>query len=462
MHIPHRTLSPLCLALVLLLAVTACSRAAVSTATPVPTPIPAQATPTAATAATRTPTLFGTASATAPATTPTTTPIPVPTADLTLLKRLTTIEERTSQIRGLSTSAAKEKRVVSREQLKAVLKHEEGTDAAKLKTTQSLLRFLGLLSPNDDLETLENDLLNQQVLGLFDPLSGELYVVSDSGSFSTLDEFTYSHEYTHSLQQGTFDIAKAEKGLSNNSEASSAYTALVEGDAVVTSILYAQKYLDVRELARQEQSSGGTPTMAYPKFLTDSLVFPYTTGVAFVQYLFQRGGFDAIDKAFRSPPVSTSQIIHPEKYTAGNAPENVTLPDLQAKLGTGWTKLDEDEFGEFDLRLYLELHTTTATAAKAADGWHGDRFAFLRGPNDQLLVVALFQWETAKEAREFFSAYTAGMTQQAPSVRVAATKASGLVAGQYQYLSIQGKGTLLVLASQASAAEPVVSMFTGY
>ena len=450
----------LCLALCLLLAMTACSRNA--TPTPTATAVrmvpPASPTPASGTSPAPSPA----AGVTPTADSSTATPVPAPTADPVLLKKLTTIEERTSQIRGLSASAAKEKRVVTREQLKAVLKQEEGTDSAKLKTSEALLRFLGLLSPTDDLEALENDLLNQQVLGLFDPDSGELYVVSDSASFSILDEFTYAHEYTHSLQQGSFDIAKVEKGMRGNSEASSAYTALVEGDAVVTQVLYAQKYLDLRELARQERASGGGSSTVYPKFLTDSLVFPYTTGVAFVQYLHERGGYDAVNKAFQSPPVSTSQIMHPDKYTAGNAPQAVTLPDIPAKLGSGWTKLDEDQFGEFDLRLYLELHAAPANAGRAADGWHGDRFAFLKGPNEQLLVVALFQWESTKDAQEFFSTHSAGMTQQAPGVQTGATKAAGLVGGQYQYVSVHGTGTLLVLASQASAMEPVVALFPGY
>ncbi len=53
-------------------------------------------------------------------------------------------------------------------------------------------------------------------------------------------------------------------------------------------------------------------------------------------------------------PESTEQILHPEKYTAKEAPVAVTLPaDLATRLGTGWTVPLMDTFGEFQTGIWL-------------------------------------------------------------------------------------------------------------
>ena len=44
------------------------------------------------------------------------------------------------------------------------------------------------------------------------------------------------------------------------------------------------------------------------------MIFPYLRGMVFCVKLTNEGGWKAIDEAYKNPPVSTEQILHPEKY----------------------------------------------------------------------------------------------------------------------------------------------------
>lgn len=82
------------------------------------------------------------------------------------------------------------------------------------------------------------------------------------------------------------------------------------------------------------------------------LMFPYEYGFTFVEFLFEKNGFDSIDAAFLDPPVSTEQILHPERYP-WDEPKKVTLPELENTLGETWTLIDQNVMGEWSTYLIL-------------------------------------------------------------------------------------------------------------
>ena len=81
---------------------------------------------------------------------------------------------------------------------------------------------------------------------------------------------------------------------------------------------------------------------------------------------------------------STEQILHPEKYAAGEAPVAVDLPDdlaTRARRPAGRVPL-EDTFGEFQLGDLAARggRRRRRRPTAAAAGWGGDRLAVLDGP----------------------------------------------------------------------------------
>jgi hypothetical protein len=104
-------------------------------------------------------------------------------------------------------------------------------------------------------------------------------------------------------------------------------------------------------------------------------------------------------------PLSTEQILHPDKYDSGEAPIAVELPKVAAALGAGWSEAIQDTFGEFQTRTWLrEAGVRGADATEAAAGWGGDRLAVLNGPDDAWAVVMKTEWDTAADAGEFEAA----------------------------------------------------------
>jgi hypothetical protein len=118
------------------------------------------------------------------------------------------------------------------------------------------------------------------------------------------------------------------------------------------------------------------------------------------------GGWKAVDALFAAPPVSTEQVLHPEKLAAREAPVPVTLPaDLASKIGPGWTADPDDTIGEFQLREWLTaLGVAQAQAGTAAAGWGGDRVGYVMGPDGRWLLMLVTAWDTPADAAEFQAA----------------------------------------------------------
>jgi hypothetical protein len=281
-----------------------------------------------------------------------------------------------------------------------------------VKANERVMKAFGLLPADASLSDLYVKLLGSQVAGLYNPDDKTLYVVSKSGGLGPAQRTTFAHEFDHALQDQSFDLGSLSLDGVGHGDQSTARLALVEGDATLVMSIWQLQNLsqaDLGQLLAESAADPGTQVLLdAPPVLRDSLLFPYTAGLSFVQGL-QAGGWQAVNAAFEKPPASTEQVLHPEKYASGEAPIAVTLPaDLPARLGTGWKTSFEDTNGEFSLAVWLRTNTAidTATANAAAAGWGGDRYALLEGPNGAWSVVTKTVWDTPADAAEFESAAT--------------------------------------------------------
>jgi hypothetical protein len=143
-----------------------------------------------------------------------------------------------------------------------------------------------------------------------------------------------------------------------------------------------------------------------PAILKQTLLFPYLQGLQLVLNAKTAGGWPAVDALYAKPPASTEQVIHPDKYTAGEAPVAVAFPkDLATRLGTGWSVAMEDTLGELQLGVWLQSagKVPSATATAAAQGWGGDRVALVTN-GDRAGAVIDTRWDTPADAAEFAAA----------------------------------------------------------
>ena len=322
-------------------------------------------------------------------------------------------------IRGLEPTADVDPVTIDEAQLRTNLEAEFDAEnvASDLKFSEETLITLGLLPPNSSLRALTLDFQAGQVAGYYSPDKKELFVVSRSGELGAPEEVTYAHEFTHQLTDQRFDLSKLLGGASNESDRALAQLALIEGDAVSVQTTWTIQNLTPQQMGELLAASLDPEAIAAlqraPAYLRETALFPYQNGLAFVTALASSGGYDAVDAAYAEPPASTEQVLHPEKYAAGEAPIKVDLPAGLAKsMGAGWTEAGQDTLGEFILRLWLTQNgVSLATASAAVAGWGGDRLVLLRGPSGALTVGLVTTWDTKADAEEFgTAAASAGKT----------------------------------------------------
>jgi len=317
------------------------------------------------------------------------------------------IERQVQQIRGLPAAKIGPAQIIDRSHLAVELRalFDAEYPQARRDADNLTLRSLGLLTADQDVAQLQLRLLGDQVLGFYDDREKRMVVVSDSG-LSPEAKITYAHEYTHALQDAAFTLKTLQTDAVGEDDRSLARTALIEGDATQSMFLWALAgHLTPGELAQ----IGNTPvpdTGDAPSWMVGLLDFPYTAGLQWIGQVYQEGGFAAVDAAFSTPPDSTEQVIHYDKWTAREKPIPVSVPDIGPALGTGWKRVASSPQGEAMLGVMLQFFgVSQPDAARAVAGWGGDRAAVYSGPDGAFSLAWRLAFDTAADAREFADAY---------------------------------------------------------
>jgi hypothetical protein len=266
---------------------------------------------------------------------------------------------------------------------------------------------IGAIPLGTDLHHAEVDLGTSRIVGFYDYRTQRLEFIG-TASPTPYERYVLSHELTHALDDQHFGLGRLDSlvGLCAD-ERRAAFLALEEGDAVQTSVRWVGANLslaEIRQLQQQNRSFPGPPA-TIPPFVQALFEFPYPNGQAFVQALLDRGGEAAVDRAFRTPPQSTEQILHPEKYPS-DVPRVVDVPDLGPKLGTGWTDLDHEDVGEAWLRILLELRLGKAQSEAAAAGWDGGQYRAWSA-SGRTAVDLDTVWDSVRDGAEFAAAMRA-------------------------------------------------------
>jgi hypothetical protein len=311
------------------------------------------------------------------------------------------------QATGLTFKTPPKVEVRSRDQVRDFLlkKFDEATPAAEVTGEEAAYKLFGMIPETMDLRKFLLAVLNEQVIGYYDPATKVLYVVQ--GADEKTVSITITHELVHALQDQYTNLDSLEKATSDNDRLSAAQ-AVIEGEAQFEQLsimlggsnniaLQIGGRDRMRELIRENQSA--MPVFATaPMVIQESLLFPYLSGADFVQrFKEQRGKANPLAHL----PTSTEQILHTSAYfgTPPDEPSVVTLPAPR-----GATKVYENDLGEFGARLLLYQHLgDELTAARAATGWDGDRYVVVQGAGGRGLVWASV-WDSPLQAATYSDA----------------------------------------------------------
>lgn len=387
-----------------------------------------------------------------------------------LLLQAEQISETVGQIRGLKLKHSFTKGVKNRDELRAVLleKLDDDVSDAEIENESNVFKRLGIFGPDVNYKKMMVDMLTEQIAGFYDQQEKELYIME--GIPLDLQRPAMSHEIFHAIQDQHFDIGKMLTPFSNdeNGDFALARMALIEGDATVLMIdfsLYESKMLpqegansiaDIPMLAAMimelgfdditamEQMLPTNPAGATempsitdsvlastPLFIQELLTFPYIGGMRFV--IMSRSGrqWNEVDDIYLNAPVSTEQIMHPERYFEGDKPTLIAYDPTPAL--EGYKAIYDTVFGEFQMLLWLKTHVQSPaltqnphpsiTVTSAAEGWGGDRLMAFEDASGNVLTTHLSTWDSVNDATEFFELQKHILVQRFPGAKF--TEASG-------------------------------------
>ncbi len=310
------------------------------------------------------------------------------------------IARRVQGLRGLKFSAVPVPQRVSGAQARreGLEDLDRSYPAARRHADEEVLKLLGLIGARVDLRAVSASVFGEGVAGYYDPRSKRLRIVNGAVPGS-LTDIALAHELTHALEDQTFGIGTGE---SSNDDRALADLALVEGSATDVMQEYLLRYIGAGAALGSLLGSLDTGP-ALPSFLQDQLLFPYESGLAFVQALKAkaRGRWTLVDLADQvRPPDSTEQVLHPDKWIAVETPRPVRL---SLGLRPPWRRALAGTFGEFQTRELL------GGDAVAAAGWGGDRYELWQRPaagcavpcRSADVLVMRWRWDTPADVSQF-------------------------------------------------------------
>lgn len=270
---------------------------------------------------------------------------------------------------------------------------------------QRTLVALGLLAEGTDLRQVRARLLEDNVVGFYDERPGRkrLYAVSEHRRLTPANQIILSHELRHAQQDQYMELHRAlPSTVGDFDDRRLALMSLIEGDATLVMERFLARRLgfDAGGLdlgALTVPASMGLPDA--PPVLRDQLLLPYLQGRQFAHALWQKGGWAAVRAAWDRPPVSTEQVLHPEKFLAA---EPARTPPLAFAPRQG-RPINEGVLGEMLARTLLGEGSEAA-----ASGWGGDQFK-VWDVGGHTLLVWRSAWDTAADRREFVEAALAAL-----------------------------------------------------
>ena len=341
-------------------------------------------------------------------------------------------------------------RFISRDAVATELrkKFDQDKGAKRMERSELVLKKFGLLDQSFKMRPFLLSLLTEQIAGFYDDHTKQMNLLD----WVPIDEQkpVMAHELTHALQDqkvglekwGSQGIEAAAKNVKDdnkhiaNDDTDTSREAVLEGQAMVSfadfmlaDAGHPEKTLkDAPQLAQQLESTAGdmsdSPVLARaPLILQESLLFPYTAGLAFEQQILVKTTPDrAFAGVLEAPPSTTYQILNPDAYLRGQAMPLLKLPDIHPMLKTaGYLPYDVGVMGELDVRMAAELFGGQPLAKALAPEWAGgiyyaaQRISATPAQKDTTASIALLyssQWKNKDSARSFFNVFEQELPRQ--------------------------------------------------
>jgi hypothetical protein len=357
-----------------------------------------------------------------------------------LLSQADAILQQMSELTGLPIRSPVKKQVVSRPEVEKYLiqnLHTEMTPA-ELHAQEALVRALGLVSQDFDLEKFVISFYTEQAAGFYDPSRKTMFIADWIPA--EMQTMALSHELTHALQDQSWDLGHFLHSVRDNDDATAARLAVVEGHATAAMMQEATGALNLgqvpslaslMESVLQEQF-GDFPALAQaPYFIRMQAFFPYLQGLGFIQAGLQHGGWRDLGALFEHPPESTHEIFEPQSYFQHEVIPSIALAHPSALEGLPSLHfLAENVMGELGYYSLIGQLVSDDEAKQLGPSWRGDRYLLYEHPGgDDYALVARVRWSNGEASQSFFRDYHTILTHKYPELTSDSRSSSDVFVG---------------------------------
>jgi hypothetical protein len=287
----------------------------------------------------------------------------------------------------------------------------ESVKPDEIRAEEATLKKFGFAPANFDLKKTTIDLLTEQAAAFYDFKRKKLFI-SDWATVNMRD-VALIHELSHALADQNFPIKQFLAKAGDDSEASLARQAVVEGQAswlmIEVGLRRTGRTLADADTARQYlESDTDTPDDDYPVFnnaplyLRKTLIFPYSEGGRFQQAVFLHDGTQAFARVFEMPPGLSTQIIHPMRYFENTKLATPALPKPLKHTKPFITGI----MGELETRILLEQYGGAELAEQLGPRLKGATYRIDESkPDHRLMLLYASEWSDEDAASRFLAAY---------------------------------------------------------
>ena len=323
---------------------------------------------------------------------------------------------------------------ITKEKINDFLKKrvKEVANPEEVRAEELTLKKFGLVPADFDLAKSTVDLLTEQAAAFYDYDKKKLFITDTTPSDTQAP--VLAHELSHALADQNFNLGKFIRQGRKSDDGSTARLAVMEGQATWLMSEYLARKLgqslkDSPALVQamsgmSEGAAGQYPVFeGAPLYLRRSLVFPYTAGMLFQNAVFQKDGTASFGEVFRRPPVSTQQIMHPEKYFENAKPSQPDVPD--PKLGKAYKGLVGGSLGELEHQILLEQYAGKSRAGEIAPHWKGSEFELLENKKaNRVVLLYASEWDSEETAAQFMGAYREVLGKKWKKITIATESAT--------------------------------------
>ncbi|HMJ78629.1 MAG TPA: hypothetical protein VK507_21785, partial [Iamia sp.] len=255
----------------------------------------------------------------------------------------------------------------------------------------AVMRALGLVEGEVDLEAAYGDLASEGTLAYYDSGSEMVFVRGDE--LTPAVRVTLAHELTHVLQDQHFDLDRL---ADPDFDERDGLRAMAEGDAGRIEDLYAAEVLTAEERTAYEAETevavddSDSALEGVPPVLTAIFSAPYALGPGFLTYRERVDGGQPWDAVLEDPP-SQEELIDPSAWKTDRS----EVADVEVAAPDGAEVLDESTFDPLTWYLLLASRGDPAAALRTVDGWGGDAYVAYRQDDRVCAAMAVAGDDTA-------------------------------------------------------------------